>query len=149
MRRQEARLARCGKLPTVMKNTSSTRTVGIDLGDRKHAICVLDAAGEFPKQESTVVKRSTNAKKRRAAVAALKDWLKKSRSLPLPEIIATLKRKLQGYWNCYGVIGNSEQTWNYAWFAKLLVYKWLNRRSQRKSLDLRRRCMTELFEIRG
>ena len=83
-----------------------------------------------------VVKRSTNAKKLRAAVAALKDWLKKSRSLPLPEIIATLKRKLQGYWNYYGVIGNSEQTWNYAWFAKKLVYKWLNRRSQRKSFTV-------------
>jgi group II intron reverse transcriptase/maturase len=84
-----------------------------------------------------VVKRSTNAGKLRAAVAKLKDWLKKSRSLPLPEIIATLKRKLQGYWNYYGVIGNSEQTWNYAWFAKRLVYKWLNRRSQRKSFTVR------------
>ncbi len=62
--------------------------------------------------------------------------LKKSRSLPLPEIIATLKRKLQGHWNYYGVIGNSEQTGNYAWFAKKLVYKWLNRRSQRKSFTV-------------
>ena len=75
--------------------------------------------------------QSTHAKKLRAAVAALKDWLKKSRSLPLPEIIATLKRKRQGYWNYDGVIDNSEQTWNYTWFAKKLVYKWLNRRSQR------------------
>jgi len=53
-----------------------------------------------------------------------------------PQGIATLKRKLQGYWNYYGVIGNSEQTWNYAWFAKMLVYKWLNRRSQRKSFTV-------------
>jgi RNA-directed DNA polymerase len=51
--------------------------------------------------------------------------------------IATLKRKLQGCWNYYGVIGNSEQTWNYAWFAKRLVYKWLNRRSQRKNFTVR------------
>jgi RNA-directed DNA polymerase len=84
-----------------------------------------------------VVKRSTNAKKLRASVAKLKDRLKKSRSLPLPEIIASLKRKLQGYWNYYGVIGNSEQTWNYAWFAKRLVYKWLNRRSPCKSFTVR------------
>ena len=35
-----------------MKNTSSTRTVGIDLGDRKHAVCVLDATGEILHQES-------------------------------------------------------------------------------------------------
>lgn len=79
------------------------------------------------------VKRSTNAKKFRAGLAALKDWLKKARSMPLPDLIATLKRKLQGHWNYYGVIGNSEQTSAFAWFAKKLVYKWLNRRSQRKS----------------
>jgi hypothetical protein len=31
---------------------SSTFTIGIDLGDRKHAVCVLDARGEVVKQES-------------------------------------------------------------------------------------------------
>jgi len=35
-----------------MKNKSSTQTVGLDLGDRKHAVCVLDANGEILKQES-------------------------------------------------------------------------------------------------
>ena len=35
-----------------MKNKSSTFTIGIDLGDRKHAVCVLDAKGEVVKQES-------------------------------------------------------------------------------------------------
>ncbi|HUF61200.1 MAG TPA: group II intron maturase-specific domain-containing protein [Verrucomicrobiales bacterium] len=66
-------------------------------------------------------------------MAALKDWLKKSRSMPLPEIIATLRRKLQGCWNYYGVIGNSERNWKFAHHAKGLVHTWLNRRSQRRS----------------
>jgi len=79
------------------------------------------------------VRRTTNAKKFRGGLAALKDWLKKSRSLPLPEIVATLKGKLQGVWTYYGVIGNSERLWDYAWYAKRLVLKWLNRRSQRRS----------------
>jgi transposase len=35
-----------------MKNTSSTRTIGLDLGDRKHAVCVLGAKGEVLKQEA-------------------------------------------------------------------------------------------------
>jgi RNA-directed DNA polymerase len=82
------------------------------------------------------VRRTTNAKKFRAGLAKLKEWLKKSRSLPLPEIIATLKRKLTGHWNFYGVIGNADQTWRFAYWAKLLVYKWLNRRSQRKSFTV-------------
>lgn len=81
------------------------------------------------------VRRTTNAKKFRGGLAALKDWLKKSRSLPLPEIVATLKSKLQGVWNYYGVIGNSERLWDYAWNAKRLVHKWLNRRSQRRSYN--------------
>ena len=79
------------------------------------------------------MRRKTNAKKFRAGLAALSDWLKKSRSLPLPEIIATLRRKLQGHWNYYGVIGNSDRIWKFAHFARRLVFKWLNRRSQRKS----------------
>jgi group II intron reverse transcriptase/maturase len=82
------------------------------------------------------VRRVTNAKKFRNGLKALKDWLRKSRSLPLPEIIATLKSKLRGVWNYYGVIGNSERNGRFAWFAQRLVYKWLNRRSQRRSYNL-------------
>jgi transposase len=35
-----------------MKKTSSTITIGIDLGDRRHAVCVLDAKGGILKQET-------------------------------------------------------------------------------------------------
>lgn len=35
-----------------MKNKSSAIIIGIDLGDRKHAVCVLDAKGEILKQET-------------------------------------------------------------------------------------------------
>jgi hypothetical protein len=82
------------------------------------------------------VRRVTNAKKLRAGLKALGRWIKKSRSLPLPEIVATLKSKLQGVWNYYGVIGNSERNGRFAWFAQRLVYKWLNRRSQRRSYNM-------------
>lgn len=34
-----------------MKQKSSSYTIGIDLGDKKHAVCVLDVAGEIVKQE--------------------------------------------------------------------------------------------------
>ena len=83
-----------------------------------------------------VVKRSTNAKKLRAGLRKFKVWLMESRSLPLREIIATLKRKLQGHWNYYGVIGNSKKIGRFAYWARWMVYKWLNRRSQRKSFTV-------------
>jgi transposase len=35
-----------------MKTKSSAITIGLDLGDRKHAVCVLDAKGNVLKQES-------------------------------------------------------------------------------------------------
>jgi len=79
------------------------------------------------------VRRRTNKKKFRAGLASLKDWVRKSRSTPLRDQIPTLRRKLQGHWNYYGVIGNSKRLWTFAHFAKRLVFKWLNRRSQRKS----------------
>ena len=62
--------------------------------------------------------------------------MKKSRSTPLRELLDTLKRKLQGHWNYYGIIGNTEQTWSFAYWARWLVYKWLNRRSQRRSFTV-------------
>ena len=83
-----------------------------------------------------VVKRTTNGKKFRAGLAKLKDWLKKERSTPLPELLATLRRKLQGHLNYYGVIGNSKKIGRFAYWARWMVYKWLNRRSQRKSFTV-------------
>jgi RNA-directed DNA polymerase len=63
----------------------------------------------------------------------MKEWLIKARSFRLPDIVATLGRKMQGYWNYYGVIGNPERLTHYGHEVKGLVFKWLNRRSQRKS----------------
>ncbi len=44
-----------------MKNKLSIRTVGLDLGDRKHAVCVLDANGEILKEESITNSRDNLA----------------------------------------------------------------------------------------
>jgi transposase len=42
-----------------MKNKSSAITIGLDLGDKKHAVCVLDAKGEILKQESIINNRTS------------------------------------------------------------------------------------------
>jgi transposase len=42
-----------------MKKKSSAITIGIDLGDRKHAVCVLDANGEILKQETIANNRGS------------------------------------------------------------------------------------------
>ena len=80
-----------------------------------------------------VVKRKTNKKKYRAAVRAMKDWIKSKRSMPLKMILSSLRKKLRGYWNYYGVIANGKMTGRYMYAVTELIFKWLNRRSQRKS----------------
>ena len=42
-----------------MKTKKSAITIGIDLGNRKHAVCVLDAKGEVLKQESITNTRAS------------------------------------------------------------------------------------------
>jgi len=43
--------------------------------------------------------------------------------------------KLRGYFNYYGVIGNSKGINEFYNKAMEILYKWLNRRSQRKSFN--------------
>jgi hypothetical protein len=45
----------------------------------------------------------------------------------------TLRLKLQGHWNYYGLIGNSKSLHQYWQQTTRLVFKWLNRRGQRQS----------------
>jgi group II intron reverse transcriptase/maturase len=84
--------------------------------------------------KASVVKRRTNREKFRASLLAFKEWIKRARNLPIPSIVAVLRRKLQGYWNYYGVRGNSVMLGRYEWAVKTMVHKWLNRRSQRRSM---------------
>ena len=80
-----------------------------------------------------MVKRKTAKKKFRAALASLKGWMIKHRHRPLRWVLAQLRLKFQGYGNYYGVIGNAKALSRYFWAATKTVFKWLNRRSQRRS----------------
>ena len=80
-----------------------------------------------------VIKRRTSTKKLRSALARLSAWIKRERSLKVSTIMGTLRRKFQGHWNYYGVIGNSQSLSTYHYRACRIVHKWLNRRSQRTS----------------
>ena len=53
---------------------------------------------------------------------------------PQPQLLRTLRAKLSGTWNYYGLIGNSERMKQFYDQTSRIVFKWLNRRSQRQSL---------------
>ena len=83
-----------------------------------------------------LVKMRTSKKKFQAALAALLFWIKAERNkLGTAAIFNKLRQKLQGHWNYYGVSGNYEMLSIYYHQVCKIMFKWLNRRSQRKSCN--------------
>ena len=79
--------------------------------------------------------RQTAKDRFRRALRRLKEWLRKARNLPMKELMKTLKSKYRGHRNYYGVVGNKNLLDSFVFFANGIVFKWLNRRSQRKSYN--------------
>jgi hypothetical protein len=81
------------------------------------------------------VKRRTNAKKMNESLRKMKKWIRDNRSSTLKKLCESLKRKLHGHNNYYGVIGNGKSVSKYHYHCQQIVFKWLNRRSQRQSYN--------------
>jgi len=80
--------------------------------------------------------RMTSRKRYRNKLKEMNLWLKTMRNyLSLNEIWKTLKQKLIGHFRYYGISGNGYRIYMYHYHTLKLVYKWLNRRSQRKSFN--------------
>lgn len=70
----------------------------------------------------------------RAKLKKFKEWIKEVKdSKKLVQIWKTFTAKLRGHINYYGVSHNAECVSKFINEAKRIVFKWLNRRSQRKS----------------
>jgi len=82
-----------------------------------------------------IIKRRTARKKLRKSLLALKEWCKENRNNRLVKIVEELNIKLRGYYNYYGIIGNFDSINIFYQNAKRILYKWLNRRSQRRSFN--------------
>jgi RNA-directed DNA polymerase len=90
---------------------------------------------EPDRQGKPIVKRRTARKKLQGSVQRFSDWIKKKRHTKLSKLMATLRKKFSGYWNYYGIIGNFQSLQQFYQAAERLLYKWLNRRSQKRSLS--------------
>jgi group II intron reverse transcriptase/maturase len=65
------------------------------------------------------------------SLKGINDWLRNNRHRPLDEQARVLGTKLQGHFNYYGMLGNSDSINRFAYEARRLWRKWLSRRSQR------------------
>jgi len=84
------------------------------------------------------VKRQTSTKKFRSSILKFKEWIRTNRSLKLRELIRRLNMKLRGYYNYFGVLGNSRMLHKFDFIVMGILRKWLSRRSQRGSINWER-----------
>ena len=80
-----------------------------------------------------IILRRTSRKKLQTSLANFKGWLKIYCRLPAKILFAQLNRKLRGYYQYYGIRGNYKSLRDLVYPITHALFKWLNRRSQRKS----------------
>ena len=83
-----------------------------------------------------LVKMRTAKSKFRLSLAAMTKWIKRERFLSdIVDIMDSFSAKLAGHFNYYGVSGNMAMLSSFYHHARHIVFKWLNRRSQRRSYN--------------
>jgi RNA-directed DNA polymerase len=82
-----------------------------------------------------IIKRRTSREKLRSSIASFTEWIKTNRNKKISKLMTTLRAKYRGYWNYYGVIGNHGSLKVLYYQTRRILFKWLNRRSQRLSYN--------------
>ena len=75
----------------------------------------------------------TSKKKYRSKVLKMKEWIKRHRMMLVEELVRKINEKLAGHYQYYGVTDNMREIKGFQNATKWLLFKWLNRRSQRRS----------------
>jgi len=83
----------------------------------------------------SIVKYRTSEKKLKAKRAKVKKFLRENMHMPVANLIKKLNIRLQGHYNYYGISHNSEKLNGFRQFCRYTLFKTLNRRSQRHSLN--------------
>lgn len=90
--------------------------------------CTTDGRNKFYR-----VKVKTDRKKFISKLKKLNVWLKEHRHWLLKDIIERINQSLRGHYQYYGVTDNTKRLEQFGQLVTRLLYKWLNRRSQRRS----------------
>ena len=80
------------------------------------------------------VKRRTSRKKLAQSLRNFTEWARKNRSvLRKGEMLQRAKIRLAGHFNYYAISDNSQMCSTYRHYVTRILFKWLNRKSQRRS----------------
>ena len=105
---------------------------------RKHENISFEFLGfeyrwSISKKGKDIITRRTSRNKLRKSIKAFTKWCKENRDKRIVRIVEMLNSKFRRYFNYYGVIGNIKGLNEFYGEAMKILYKWLNRRSQKKS----------------
>lgn len=81
------------------------------------------------------MKRKTSTKKFKAKIMGFKAWIKENRHMHITELFKLVRLKLIGHYRYYGIADNGVMLGKYKFEVVKLIFKCLNRRSQKKSFD--------------
>lgn len=91
--------------------------------------CAKSKKGQF------VMMHKTSSRGMTRKLKGVNEWLKDIRNMiPLREIWAVIKAKLIGHYNYFGINGNIRSLGKYYRSVSRMIYKWINRRGQKKSM---------------
>ena len=85
---------------------------------------------------SKVLKVKTQPKKLHRAMLAFTDWIKSARNRKTTtKLLDLAAAKIRGHFNYFGVMYNESKLKHFHWVALGSLFKWLNRRSQKRSMS--------------
>jgi RNA-directed DNA polymerase len=94
------------------------------------------------------MKRKTIGKRFTAKLLIFKEWLKTNRTRPVRELMLIVAAKLRGHYAYYGVTDNSHAIERFAFEVRNLLFKWLDRRGKRGSMNWEKfNHMLKLFPL--
>lgn len=94
-------------------------------------ICGVSRNGKFR------VKHKTSRKKQNIKLKEMYRWIRNNRNIKIKELIQQLNLKLLGHYRYFGITDNMPMLDAYRHKTSQFLFKWLNRRSQRKSYTSR------------
>jgi RNA-directed DNA polymerase len=94
------------------------------------------------------IKRRTDRKRLQRAFTEITEWCRENRHQRIRKQVETMKQKLRGHYNYYGIAGNSKGIRQFFDGVMRIWYRWLNRRSQHRSYTWNGfKEMPRLYEI--
>lgn len=86
------------------------------------------------KKGNWLLKRKTARSRFWRAVGKIADWCRRNLHRPIREQYQSLRQKLQGHYQYYGVVGNGRSLWYFRMQLQGVWKKWLSRRGGKKKV---------------